>query len=124
ANSGTSLRFLTAVCALAPGTYRLDGVPRMRERPAQDLLDALGQLGIDARSAAGNGCPPIIVASNGRPTGTAKIRGDVSSQFLSALRLVAGFSPTPYAVELAGALVSEPYVRMTERMVEAWGQGL
>ena len=65
ANSGTTIRFLTAMLSLGQGTYRLDGTPRMRERPIGDLLDALGQLGADAVSEHGNGCPPVIVRGRG-----------------------------------------------------------
>jgi 3-phosphoshikimate 1-carboxyvinyltransferase len=62
ANSGTTIRFLTALATLGHGMYRLDGVTRMRERPIADLLDALGQLGANVRSEAGNGCPPERLA--------------------------------------------------------------
>ena len=64
-NSGTSLRFLTALVALGHGTYRLDGVPRMRQRPVSDLLAALNGLGAVARSDAGAGCPPVTVEASG-----------------------------------------------------------
>src|SRR6516225_8553830 len=85
ANSGTTMRFLTALVCLGHGRYRLDGVPRMRERPIGDLLASLRQLGINARSEAGNDCPPVVVEANGLPGGRVRIKGDVSSQFLSAL---------------------------------------
>ncbi len=84
-NSGTTVRFLTALCTLGHGTYRLDGVPRMRERPIQDLLDALRQLGADAVSEPGTGCPPVIVRAAGLPGGRAEVAGNISSQFLSAI---------------------------------------
>src|SRR5206468_2163179 len=60
-NSGTSIRFLTAMVALGHGQFRLDGVPRMRERPIQPLLESLGQLGVDVTSESGTGCPPVVV---------------------------------------------------------------
>src|SRR3954468_16154036 len=65
ANSGTSLRFLTAMGATGQGTYRLDGTPRMRQRPAADLLAALNRLGADAASDLGTGCPPLTVRATG-----------------------------------------------------------
>ena len=65
ANSGTTIRFLTAALSLGQGRYELDGIPRMRERPIGDLLDALQQLGVDAQSINKNGCPPIVVNANG-----------------------------------------------------------
>src|SRR3954463_13291438 len=64
-NSGTSMRFLTAVVSLGHGRFHLDGVPRMRERPIADLLAALEQLGVRAWSTAGNGCPPVVVQADG-----------------------------------------------------------
>ena len=73
ANSGTTIRFLTALVTLGHGAFRLDGVERMRERPIGDLLDALNRLGADVRSEAGNGCPPVIVYANGLPGGTAHV---------------------------------------------------
>ena len=93
ANSGTTMRFLTALVSLGHGRYRLDGVPRMRERPIEDLLDALRQLGVHARSEAGNGCPPVVVEADGlRGRPRHAFEGDVSSQFLSGL-LMAPRSP-------------------------------
>ena len=88
-NSGTTVRFLTAMVTLGRGVYRLDGTPRMRERPIQDLLDALRQLGADVASEAGTGCPPVVVRAAGLPGGRAEVAGDTSSQFLSALLQVA-----------------------------------
>jgi 3-phosphoshikimate 1-carboxyvinyltransferase len=120
-NSGTTMRFLTALVSLGHGTYRLDGVPRMRERPIQDLLDALRRLDVDARSEAGNGCPPVIVEADGLHGGRTKIRGDVSSQFLSALLMVAPFATSSTIIEVTSELVSQPYVEMTARMMSRVG---
>src|SRR5262249_18287937 len=64
-NSGTTMRFLTALVCLGHGRFRLDGVPRMRERPIEDLLSALRQLGVNASSEKGNGCPPVIIQADG-----------------------------------------------------------
>src|SRR5260370_36838340 len=90
-NSGTTMRFLSAVVTLGHGRYQLDGVPRMRERPIADLLEALRQLGEKATSAENNGCPPVVVNAEGLSGGTVRIKGDVSSQFLSGLLLAAPF---------------------------------
>src|SRR6185437_8054667 len=121
ANSGTSMRFLTALVSLGHGRYRLDGVPRMRERPIGDLLEALCQLGVRAYSEAGNGCPPVVVETDGLPGGRVSIRGDVSSQFLSGLLMVAPFARTDVILEVEGVLVSEPYVAMTIAMMRRCG---
>src|SRR5205823_2878449 len=88
-NSGTAMRFLTAFVALGHGRYRLAGVPRMQQRPIEDLLAALRQLGSNAWSEHRNGCPPVIVEARGIPGGLARIKGDVSSQFLSGLLMAA-----------------------------------
>ncbi len=120
ANSGTTMRFLTALVCLGHGRYRLDGVPRMRERPIGDLLASLRQLGVNARSEAGNDCPPVVVEANGLPGGRVRIKGDVSSQFLSALLMVAPFAVGDLIIEVEGPLVSRPYVDMTVRMMHDW----
>ncbi|HEY7425927.1 MAG TPA: 3-phosphoshikimate 1-carboxyvinyltransferase [Gemmataceae bacterium] len=121
ANSGTTMRFLTALVSLGHGRYRLDGVPRMRERPISDLLQALEQLGVRAWSEAGNGCPPVVIEADGLPGGRARVRGDVSSQFLSGLLMVAPFARADVRLEVEGPLVSEPYVNMTVAMMQRWG---
>jgi 3-phosphoshikimate 1-carboxyvinyltransferase len=120
-NSGTTVRFLTAMLALGGGEYRLDGVPRMRERPIQDLLDALRQLGVEAISEHGNGCPPVVVRANGLRGGHVRVRGDMSSQFLSGLMLVVPFGEGDTTIETVGPLVSEPYVEMTLAMLRQFG---
>nr|MCU0706459.1 3-phosphoshikimate 1-carboxyvinyltransferase [Fimbriiglobus sp.] len=124
ANSGTTVRFLAAMVSLGEGTYRLDGVPRMRERPIQDLLDALSQLGVSATSDTGSGCPPITIQGKGWPsatTTTVSVRAGISSQFLSGLLMSAGFAGCDTWVRVAGEMVSEPYVTMTVQMMTAWG---
>jgi len=121
ANSGTTIRFLTAMVALGRGTFRLDGIARMHQRPIADLLDALNQLGAQARSEAGNDCPPVIVEAKGLLGGTATIRGDISSQFLSGLLMVAPFAQESVRIEVDGPLVSQPYVDMTLEVIRAFG---
>jgi 3-phosphoshikimate 1-carboxyvinyltransferase len=120
-NSGTTIRFLTAMLGLSHGNYRLDGIPRMRERPIADLLDALTQLGVDARSENGNGCPPVVIRANGLRGGEVSVRADVSSQYLSGLLLVAPFAEGETVIRVDGARVSEPYIEMTLDMLQQWG---
>jgi 3-phosphoshikimate 1-carboxyvinyltransferase len=121
ANSGTSMRFLTALAALGEGCYRLDGIPRMRERPVQDLLTALAALGVHAQCESPKGCPPVVLHANGMAGGNVVIRGDISSQFLSGLLLAAPWMRQPVKARVEGRLVSIPYVRMTLSMLEQWG---
>src|SRR5918998_1253952 len=112
ANSGTTLRFLTAMVATGTGTFRLDGSPRMRQRPVGYLLMALNGLGSDARSDLGNGCPPVTVRADGLDGGYALVKGDVSSQFLSGLLMALPCAQGVTTVEVQGTLVSQPYVAM------------
>lgn len=121
ANSGTTMRFLTAMVALGHGRYRLDGVARMRERPIQDLLDALAGAGVAARSEAGNGCPPVIVEGEGWAGGEVAVKGDVSSQFLSGLLMAAPFADGDVVITVDGPLVSIPYIAMTLAMMRQFG---
>ncbi len=120
-NSGTSIRFLTAMLTLGAGGFRLDGVARMRERPISDLVDALNQLGARVRCEQGNGCPPVWVHASGLPGGAATVRGDLSSQFLSGLMLAAPCAASPVELVIDGTLVSVPYVEITRRVMEAFG---
>jgi len=120
-NSGTTIRFLTALCALGRGRYRLDGVERMRERPIGDLLDALHQLGANCRGEDRAGFPPVIVEANGLRGGGSKIRGDISSQFLSGLLMATPYAEADVEIVVDGPLVSRPYIAMTLRIMEAFG---
>jgi 3-phosphoshikimate 1-carboxyvinyltransferase len=121
ANSGTSLRFLTAMLATGDGTFHLDGSPRMRQRPIADLLDALVSLGVSARSDLGTGCPPVTIQARGLAGGFASINGDVSSQFLSGLLMALPNSRNRTTLKVNGPLVSKPYVSMTLSVMEAFG---
>ncbi|MEO0531326.1 MAG: 3-phosphoshikimate 1-carboxyvinyltransferase [Planctomycetota bacterium] len=120
-NSGTTVRFLTALATLGHGAFRLDGVPRMRERPIQDLADALNALGATVRCESTGGCPPVEVHANGLPGGEATVRGDISSQFLSGLLMAAPGAKAPVRLAVEGDLVSKPYVRMTLEVMRAFG---
>jgi 3-phosphoshikimate 1-carboxyvinyltransferase len=120
-NSGTTVRFLTALATLGQGTFRLDGTERMRQRPIQDLLDALGQLGADVASQAGTGCPPVTVRASGLPGGQATVAGNISSQYLSGLLMAAPCANRPVQLTVRGELVSKPYIDMTLRVMEDFG---
>jgi 3-phosphoshikimate 1-carboxyvinyltransferase len=120
-NSGTTIRFLTAMVTLGQGTFKLDGIERMRQRPIGDLLDALNQLGADAQSEAGTGCPPVVVRASGLRGGRAAVRGDISSQYLSGLLMAAPYAQQDVTLEVQGELVSKPYVEMTLRGMQSFG---
>ncbi len=120
-NSGTTMRFLTAALPLGHGRYRIDGVPRMRLRPIAPLLEALQALGADARSELGTGCPPVVVEADGLRGGQTRMAGDLSSQYFSALLLAAPYAREGVSVEIAGDLVSKPYLPMTTSVMAAFG---
>ena len=112
-DSGTSMRFLTALAALKHGRTVLDGSKRMRERPMAEVLDGLVALGVKAYSLEENGRPPVVVEAEGLAGGVARIRGSESSQFLSALLMVAPLARGDVRLEISGTLVSRPYVDIT-----------
>jgi len=118
-NAGTAARFLTPMLALGQGEYVLDGDARMRERPIRDLLAALQQLGVQATSATG--CPPVQVRAAGLRGGRCTVAGNISSQFLSGLLMVAPYASAPLEIEVAGELNSKPYVEMTLAIMADFG---
>lgn len=120
-NSGTSIRFLTAMCCLGRGKYRLDGDARMRERPIGELTAALAALGARVRSEFDNGCPPVLIESSGLTGGKVQLGGETSSQFVSALLMAAPGALQPVTIDVTGNLVSEPYVVMTQKVCQAFG---
>jgi 3-phosphoshikimate 1-carboxyvinyltransferase len=120
-NSGTTMRFLTAALPLGRGRNRIDGVPRMRQRPIAPLIGALNDLGADARSELDTGCPPVIVEAAGLPGGRTRMAGDLSSQYFSALMLAAPCARDGVVVDVDGDLVSKPYLPMTAAVMAAFG---
>ena len=120
-NSGSSMRFLTALAALKKGVTLLDGSERMRKRPIGELLNGLGELGVNAYSQKGDDCPPVIVESQGLKGGTARIKGEESSQFLSGLLMVAPYALRDVQIEVTGPLASKPYVDITQEVMSAFG---
>jgi 3-phosphoshikimate 1-carboxyvinyltransferase len=121
ANSGTTMRFLTALASLGRGQYRLDGIARMRQRPIGDLVEALRRVGVDVECEGANDCPPVVVRADGLPGGRTTIRGDISSQFLSGLLMAAPYAQSPLEVSVEGSLVSVPYVYMTLGVMNNFG---
>jgi 3-phosphoshikimate 1-carboxyvinyltransferase len=118
-NAGTAARFLSAFLTLGNGEYVIDGEPRMRERPIGDLIEALAQLG--ARLEATNQCPPVQIHASGLSGGKTKIAGNVSSQFLSALLMVAPYADSSVQIEVLTELNSKPYVDMTLAVMQDFG---
>jgi 3-phosphoshikimate 1-carboxyvinyltransferase len=121
ANSGTTMRFLTAVVSLGQGRFRLDGSERMRQRPLGDLLEALRQLGAHVWTEEGNDCPPVVISTTGWSNPRVHVRGQVSSQFLSGLMLAAPFATQDTGFIFDEDAVSRPYLDMTEAVLREWG---
>jgi len=126
-NAGTAARFLSAFLTLGSGQYTLDGEPRMRERPIGDLVETLEALGaviqpLNQQTADRKSiCPPITIHASGLPGGQASIAGDISSQFLSALLMVAPYAKNPVELSLSTELNSKPYVEMTLAVMQEFG---
>ena len=133
-NAGTAMRPLTAALAVLAATqggrFELSGVPRMHERPIGDLVDALRQLGCDIACLQAQGYPPLRLGSGTAPAGHGlrtqapiRVRGDVSSQFLTALLLALPLVAERHAVtvEVEGELISKPYVEITLNLLERFG---
>ncbi len=118
-NAGTAARFLSAFLTLGNGEYVLDGEPRMRERPIGDLVNALAPLGANLETV--NNCPPVKIFASGLAGGKTKIAGNISSQFLSALLMIAPYAQSPIEIELSTELNSKPYVDMTISIMKDFG---
>ena len=124
-NAGTAARFLSAFLTLGNGEYVLDGDSRMRERPIGDLINSLTQLGANITPASpparGEMYPPVKIIASGLPGGKTQLAGDISSQFLSALLMVAPYAKSPIEIELTTELNSKPYVDMTIAIMKDFG---
>jgi len=116
-NAGTAIRPLTAAVTLGHGRFVLDGVQRMRERPIIDLVNGLFQLGANLRCINGTDCPPVEVIADGLPGGITRLRGAISSQYLTAILLAAPYADKEVQIEMTDKLVSVPYVEMTLRLM-------
>jgi 3-phosphoshikimate 1-carboxyvinyltransferase len=119
-NSGTSMRFLTALVALGQGEYLLTGTARLCRRPLGELLTALGEIGVRTVCDKDDGCPPVRV-TGGLTGGQTNLSGGTSSQYLSALLFIGPLAPKGLEIQVTGELVSRPYVDLTLEVLSDFG---
>ncbi len=119
--AGTTSRFLTALCTLGTGEYTIDGAPPLRARPMGPLHEALGALGADVAAAEVDGQLPVTVAGPLRRADAVMMPGDVSSQYVTALMLIAPYIPGGMKLWLTSGLVSRPYLEITRSVMGAFG---
>ncbi len=120
-NNGTATRFLTSVAALGHGDFRITGEKRMEERPIKPLMTALAGWGVAIESIKGTGCPPLLIRADGSKGGKTLLPEGKSSQYLSSLLLVAPYGDQPAVLDVAGEVLSKPYVTMTLAVMDSFG---
>jgi len=119
-NNGTGVRFLTAFCTITDFTTTVTGNKRMQSRPIKDLVTALNKLG--AKVSCKNGCPPVKIEGKGEiKGGKIKLKGNLSSQYLSAILLIAPHAQNDVTIEIIGELVSKPYIDITIDVMKDFG---
>ena len=117
-NSGTTFRPLAAVLAMMRGSYNLSGIERMHERPIKDLVDALEQMGSSIQYEKNHGYPPITIKNRSiEISKPIKIKGDISSQYLTALLIAGPISNNEFNIEVVGDLISKPYIDITLKLL-------
>lgn len=120
-NAGTAMRPLTAALCLGQGSFTLTGEPRMYERPIKDLVDALAQIGAQVDYLRDEGYPPLKINAKGLTGGRVSIRGNISSQFLTALLMAAPLAKQDLEIVIDGELVSKPYIDITVHSMKLFG---
>jgi 3-phosphoshikimate 1-carboxyvinyltransferase len=120
-NAGTAMRPLCAALCLGQGTFTLTGEPRMKERPIAHLVEALQHLGADIEYLQQTGYPPLRIRARGLPGGHVAIRGNLSSQFLTALLMAAPLARQAVTITIDGPLVSKPYIALTLHVMATFG---
>ena len=117
-NSGTTFRPLAAVLAMMRGDYYLSGIERMHERPIKDLVDALEQMGSSIQYEKNHGYPPITINNSSiKISEPIQIKGDISSQYLTALLIAGPISNNEFNIEVIGDLISKPYIDITLKLL-------
>ncbi|MFZ4583314.1 MAG: 3-phosphoshikimate 1-carboxyvinyltransferase, partial [Paludibacter sp.] len=119
--AGTSMRFLTAFLSKTVGEWIITGSERMKQRPIKLLVDALNQLGARIEYIENEGFPPLRIFGSALMGGEISLKGNVSSQYISALMMIAPNMQNGLKITLEGKIISKPYIQMTMRMMEEYG---
>lgn len=120
-NAGTAMRSLCAALTLGKGEFNLSGEQRMKERPIRDLVDALKFLGADIGYKETEGYPPVCIKAHGLKGGTVNVRGNISSQYLTALLICAPYAESELHIHVDGELISAPYIEITKAVMKRFG---
>ncbi len=120
-NAGTAMRSLCAALTLGEGEFNLTGEDRMKERPIRDLVDALRTLGADVNYKENEGYPPVQIKAHGLKGGTVSVRGNISSQYLTALLICAPYAESEMHIHVEGTLISVPYILLTLDVMKHFG---
>ena len=120
-NAGTAMRSLCAALTLGEGRFLLSGEERMKERPIRDLVEALTQLGANIGYVETEGFPPVRIDAHGLKGGLVTVRGNISSQYLTALLICAPYAETPLHIHVEGELISAPYILLTIDVMKHFG---
>lgn len=120
-NSGTSTRFLAALCALREGPVTLSGKPRLQERPIGDLAEALKHIGARVKYLQEKGFPPLKISQGIGKQSVVELSGETSSQFITALLMIAPLLQNGLEIRLKGKVISRPYINMTLELMKQWG---
>ena len=119
--AGTAMRFLTAYLSVTPGTRIITGTQRMQQRPIQVLVNALRELGADIEYVANDGFPPLRITGRKFEKDTISLPGNVSSQYISALLMIAPVLTNGLTIRLTGDIISRPYINLTLQLMNDFG---
>ncbi len=119
-DSGTTVRFMLALLCIVPGVQTIQGSRRLNERPIRDLVDALRSLGATIEYCNQEGELPVRVCSSALSGSSVELKGDISSQFYSALLLISPYFPNGLTIHTTGPLISKPYIEMTRACMADW----
>ncbi|KAA6317571.1 3-phosphoshikimate 1-carboxyvinyltransferase [termite gut metagenome] len=119
--AGTAMRFLTAYLSITPGSHILTGTERMCQRPIQSLVNALRELGASIKYTGNEGFPPLRITGTKLTGSEISLKGDISSQYISALLMIAPVLKNGLQLHLTGKIISRPYIHLTLKLMQDFG---